>query len=139
VLGYTRVSTAEQVEGFGLTVQRRAITDYCEENGLRLVAVLSDEGVSGSNGLDARKSLSEVLAVVESGSVSGLVVYRLDRLARDLVLQETLMARLRKAGVEVLSVTEPDIDSEDHTRVLVRQVLGAMRSGMAGGPHEPTR
>jgi hypothetical protein len=35
------------------------------------------------------------------------------------------MARMRKAGVEVLSVTEPDIDSDDATRVLVRQVLGA--------------
>jgi DNA invertase Pin-like site-specific DNA recombinase len=141
VLGYTRVSTAEQVEGFGLTVQRKAIAAYCKENGLRLIEVLSDEGVSGSNGLDARKSLSEVLAVVESGIVSGLVVYRLDRLARDLVLQETLMARMRKAGVEVLSVTEPDIDSDDATRVLVRQVLGAIaqyeraliRSRMAAG------
>jgi DNA invertase Pin-like site-specific DNA recombinase len=69
------------------------------------------------------------------------VVYRLDRLARDLVLQETLMARMRKAGVEVLSVTEPDIDSDDATRVLVRQVLGAIaqyeraliRSRMAAG------
>lgn len=126
VLGYTRVSTAEQVEGFGLTVQRKAITDYCKQNGLRLIDVLTDEGVSGSNGLDARKGLSEVLAAVETGEVSGLVVYRLDRLARDLVLQETLMARMRKAGVEVISVTEPDIDSDDATRVLVRQVLGAI-------------
>ena len=88
--------------------------------------MLTDEGVSGSNGLDARKGLSEVLASVEIGEVSGLVVYRLDRLARDLVLQETLMARMRKAGAEVISVTEPDIDSDDATRVLVRQVLGAI-------------
>jgi DNA invertase Pin-like site-specific DNA recombinase len=51
------------------------------------------------------------------------------------------MARMRKAGVEVLSVTEPDIDSDDATRVLVRQVLGAIaqyeraliRSRMAAG------
>ncbi len=141
VIGYTRVSTAEQVEGFGLTVQRKAITDYCKQNDLRLVEVFSDEGVSGSNGLDARSGLSGVLAAVESGAVSGLVVYRLDRLARDLVLQETLMGRMRKAGVEVLSVTEPDIDSDDATRVLVRQVLGAIaqyeraliRSRMAAG------
>jgi DNA invertase Pin-like site-specific DNA recombinase len=141
VIGYTSVSTAEQVEGFGLTVQRKAITDHCKDNGLRLAEVLTDEGVSGSNGLEARKGLSEVLAVIETGTVSGLVVYRLDRLARDLVLQETLMARMRKAGVEVLSVTEPDIDSDDATRVLVRQVLGAIaqyeraliRSRMAAG------
>jgi DNA invertase Pin-like site-specific DNA recombinase len=37
VIGYTRVSTAEQVEGFGLTVQRKAITAHCKDNGLGLV------------------------------------------------------------------------------------------------------
>jgi DNA invertase Pin-like site-specific DNA recombinase len=48
---------------------------------------------------------------------------------------------MRNAAVEVLSVTEPDIDSDDATRVLVRQVLGAIaqyeraliRSRMAAG------
>jgi site-specific DNA recombinase len=83
---------------------------------LRAVRTISDEGISGSNGLNTRTGLAEVLTVVESGQVSGLVVYRLDRLARDLILQETLMVRIHEAGVEVLSVTEPDIDSEDGTR-----------------------
>jgi DNA invertase Pin-like site-specific DNA recombinase len=126
VIGYVRVSTQEQVDGFGLTVQRKTITDYAKANGLRLVRTVSDEGQSGSNGLDARQGLADVLAVAESGQVSGLVVFRLDRLARDLILQETLMARLHEAGVEVLSVSEPDIDSDDKTRVLVRQILGAV-------------
>jgi DNA invertase Pin-like site-specific DNA recombinase len=127
VVGYLRVSTAEQVEGFGLAVQRKVIAGYCKEKGFRLVEVFSDEGVSGSNGLDSRKGLADLLAVAETGTVSGLVVYRVDRLARDLILQETLLTRLRKAGVEVLSVTEPDfVDSDDPTRVLVRQVLGAI-------------
>ncbi len=48
------------------------------------------------------------------------------RLTCDLVLQETLMASMCKADVEVFSVTEPDIDSDDATRVLVRQVLGSI-------------
>jgi len=141
VLAYLRVSTAEQVDGFGLSVQRKAIAGYAKANGMSVVRTFSDEGISGSNGLDTRQGLAEMLAVVESGQVSGLVVYRLDRLARDLVLQETLMARMRRAGVEVLSVTEPDIDSDDATRILVRQVLGAIgqyeraliRSRMAAG------
>ena len=81
---------------------------------------------SAPGGTAQTLGLAEVLAVVESGSVSGLVVYRLDRLARDLVLQETLMARMVKGAVEVISVSEPDIDSDDATRVLVRQVLGAI-------------
>lgn len=126
VVGYTRVSTAEQVNGFGLDVQECAIRDYCKAHGLRLVRVLSDEGQSGSNGLDNRVGLAEALAIAERGAVEGIVVYRLDRLARDLLLQETVMGRMRSAGAEVLSVTEPDIDSENATRILVRQVLGAI-------------
>jgi DNA invertase Pin-like site-specific DNA recombinase len=126
VLGYTRVSTQEQVNGFGLEVQAKAIKDYAKANGLRLVRTLSDEGQSGSNGLDARVGLAEALAIVERGEVAGIVVYRMDRLARDLLLQETLMARMRAAGAEVISVSEPDMDSDDPTRVLVRQVLGSI-------------
>ncbi len=126
VLGYTRVSTQEQVTGYGLEVQAKAIRDYAKVNGLRLVRILSDEGQSGTNGLDARVGLAEALAIVERGEVAGIVVARMDRLARDLLLQETLMARMRQAGAEVISVSEPDMDSDDPTRVLVRQVLGSI-------------
>jgi DNA invertase Pin-like site-specific DNA recombinase len=114
------------VTGFGLEVQAKAIKDYAKTNGLRLVRMISDEGLSGSNGLDARVGLAEAVAIVERGEVAGIVVYRTDRLARDLLLQETIMARMRAAGAEVISVSEPDMDSDDPTRVLVRQVLGSI-------------
>lgn len=126
VVGYVRVSTTEQIEGFGLEVQRSAIETYCRKRGFRLVHVLSDEGKSGANGLENRVGLAEALAFVERGEVKSLVVYRLDRLARDLLLQETIIARMRAAGARVLSVSEPDVESDDATRVLVRQVLGAI-------------
>ena len=125
--GYIRVSTSEQAtEGFGLAVQRKAIRTYCKTNGLRLLDIASDEGISGSNGLDTRNGLAAVRRAAVAGEVSAVVVYKLDRLARDLGLQESFMADMHRAHVEVLSVTEPDIDSEDGTRVLVRQVLGAI-------------
>lgn len=126
VLGYVRVSTAEQVDGFGLDVQRDAIRSYCKAEGLRLVEILSDEGQSGSNGLDSRKGLAEALARIEQGDAAALVVYRFDRLARDLLLQETVFERLRVQGAEVLSVSEPAAIGDDPTRVLVRQILGAV-------------
>lgn len=127
-IGYVRVSTAEQVEGFGLDVQRKAIRDYCRANGLALVGVMADEGESGCNGLDTRSGLAMALAEVESGRATALVVYRLDRLARDLLLQETLIARLRLAGATILSVTEADVDGggADPTRDMVRQMLGVI-------------
>jgi site-specific DNA recombinase len=58
-LGYVRVSTDEQAsKGHGLDIQRRAIASYCKAQGLVLVDVLADEGVSGSNGLDDREGLA---------------------------------------------------------------------------------
>lgn len=129
-IGYVRVSTVEQTHGLGLDVQREAIRDHCKAAGLRLVRIEHDEGVSGSNGLDTREGLAHVLAALEGRDREAdvLVVYRLDRLARDLVVQETTIARLDAAGIDVLSVTEPDVkaDNDDPTRTLIRQVLGAI-------------
>jgi DNA invertase Pin-like site-specific DNA recombinase len=125
-IGYLRVSTTEQVEGFGLAVQEEAVRDYCRQHDLRLVSIESDEGISGANGLDSRQGLARALAALEGGDADVLVVKRLDRLARDLLVQETVLERLTQHGKEVLSVDEADITSDDPTRVLVRQVLGAI-------------
>jgi DNA invertase Pin-like site-specific DNA recombinase len=125
-IGYVRVSTAEQVEGFGLEVQEQAVRVYCRGHDLKLIEVARDEGQSGSNGLDDRVGLAGALALLEAGGVDVLVVPRLDRLARDLLLQETVIGRLREHGAEIRSVAEADVNSDDPTRVLVRQVLGAI-------------
>jgi len=125
-IAYLRVSTQEQTEGFGLTVQREAIEAYCAGHALELADVLADEGISGAKGLEDRPGLTTALALMEEGDAAVLVVYRLDRLARDLLLQETLLARVQQFGGVILSVTEPDVDSTDPTRVLVRHVLGAI-------------
>jgi DNA invertase Pin-like site-specific DNA recombinase len=125
-IGYVRVSTAEQLDGQGLEVQRQAIRAHARTHGIRLVETIEDAGLSGAKGEEVRLGLGETLARLEAGQAEALVVYRLDRLARDLVLQETIIERLAKGRVEVVSVTEPDIAAGDATRVLVRQVLGAI-------------
>ena len=100
-------------------------------NGHRVTAVETDEGISGSNGLDHRLGLAEALAAVRGGRADGVVVYRLDRLARDLVLQEQLLAEVRRLGGVVLSTSASEADylvddPQDPSRRLVRQVLGAV-------------
>lgn len=126
-IGYTRVSTAEQAARgrLGLDVQERAIRAFARERALQLVSTLSDAGVSGANGIESRPALAEALARLEAGEAEVLVVARIDRLARDLVLQETILQRVVKAGHAILSVAEPDLDG-DPTRDLIRQVLGAV-------------
>jgi DNA invertase Pin-like site-specific DNA recombinase len=127
-IGYLRVSTTEQVKGFGLDVQEKAIRDFCKAEGMRLVGVFRDEGQSGSNGLECRVGLAEALATLKDHKGAQLVVYRLDRLARDLILQETLVERLRNEGTPVRSASEPDLDTDtdDPTKTLIRQIVGAV-------------
>lgn len=126
-IGYVRVSTLDQVDrGQGIEIQEAAIREYCRFHRIVLLDLVGDEGISGSSGLAGRMALAGALTRIDAGEASSLVVYRLDRLARDLLLQETVIEWLRQGGASVVSVSEPDVDSEDPIRVLIRQVLGAL-------------
>ena len=50
----------------------------------------------------------------------------LARLARDLMVQETILDDMNKNDVSIISVTDDDLLENDPTRKLVRQVLGAI-------------
>jgi DNA invertase Pin-like site-specific DNA recombinase len=132
VVAYLRVSTDRQAEhGLGLEVQEAAIRKWARANGHRIVAWHRDEGVSGSNGLETREALPEALAALQSRAAAGLVVYRLDRLARDLVLQEQLLAEIKRMSAEVFSTSAGEAaflvdDPDDPSRALIRQILGAV-------------
>mgnify|MGYP003597522840 CR=1 FL=1 len=48
-VGYVRVSTQEQAaEGVSLDAQRDKLRSYCRANGIRLIDIFADEGMSGS-------------------------------------------------------------------------------------------
>jgi len=132
LVGYIRVSTDRQAEeGLGLSIQEQAIRSWARKEGHRLVALARDEGVSGSNGLETRIGLADAFDLLRDGKAEGLVVYRLDRLARDLVLQEQLLAEMWRIGVEVFSTSASEgaylsDDPADPSRKLIRQVLGAV-------------
>ena len=132
MVAYLRVSTDRQAEeGLGLEVQADAIRVWAKANNSRVVDTFADEGVSGSNGLDSREALLDAFNLIKASKVDGLVVYRLDRLARDLIVQETLLAEVRRLGGEVFSTSAAEAgyltdDPDDPSRKLIRQVLGAV-------------
>jgi len=134
VVGYLRVSTDRQAEsGWGLDVQRAEIMVWAAREGHHIVSWERDEGVSGSNGLDTRVGLYGALGAIQDGSADGVVVHRLDRLARDLVLQETLLGTVWKYGGSVFSTVageaaylDPEREQDDPSRRLSRQILGAV-------------
>lgn len=132
VVGYVRVSTDRQVEeGLGLEIQEQAIRSWAGDKGHTLVALMRDEGQSGSNGIDTRIGLADALETLRDGRTQALVVYRLDRLARDLVIQEQLLAETWRKGCQVFSCSPAEgaylsDDPDDPSRALVRQVLDAV-------------
>ena len=126
LIAYTRVSTDSQAErGMGLDVQRDAIRDWAKAYGHKVVAWHCDAGVSGTASLDQRPGLSAAFAELAGGAGDGLVVYRLDRLARKLALQLAWIEQLEERGNQVISVTEPDVGN-DEMRELVRNIMGAI-------------
>jgi DNA invertase Pin-like site-specific DNA recombinase len=123
---YLRVSGLGQVDGDGFARQSAAIKAYAGANGLRIAQTFREKGVSGTTDLENRPALMELFEALAADGVKLVLVERLDRLARDLMVQETIIGDLRKRGFELISVTEPDLLSTDPSRILMRQIFGAI-------------
>jgi len=125
---YLRVSSVGQVDGDGLIRQREAVADYAKRHGIAIVDEFRDEGVSGATDHADREGFSSLLARIAGNCVRMVLVERADRVARDLLVQETMLLALRRMGVQVIDVSSgSDLNDEtDPSRVLIRQVLGAV-------------
>lgn len=83
-VGYVRVSTEEQArEGVSLDAQSERLRAYCVASGLELVALVREEGVSGSVPLSARPGGAELLRHLAEQGGAHVVALKLDRLFRD--------------------------------------------------------
>ena len=122
--GYLRVSGPSQLDGDGFPRQREAIEAYALAHGLKIVRWFSERAVPGRTEWEDRPAWSEM--VLELNGVSTIVIEKLDRLARDLLVQEHVIADLQQRGVTLLSACEPDLMATDPTRILMRQIMGAI-------------
>jgi hypothetical protein len=66
-----------------------------------------------------------MMTALMSNGTRTVVVERLDRVARDLMVQESILADFKRKGLEVVSVAEPDLCSHDPSRVLMRQMFAS--------------
>lgn len=107
VVGYVRCSTLTQVtDGDGLEVQRRKIAGWCAYQGLELAAVEEDAGISGASTDNRPGFRAAIRRVLEAGAGSVLVVYKLDRLGRNAIDVQEVLAVLLDAGVRVVSLAD---------------------------------
>lgn len=77
---YLRVSTEQQVEKYGIPMQRERLHAFCTAKGWSEVTEYVDGAYSGSN-LN-RPALEQLQKDIKKNKVNVVVVYRLDRLSR---------------------------------------------------------
>ena len=124
IYGYCRVSGKAQVLKSGLQRQEKSIRDYAKSNKMEVEKIYFENGVSGT--IENRPALTEMLLDLESGDIKTVVIEKIDRLARDLMIQESIIRDLRHDHYKLISVHEgASLLSNDPSRKLIRQVLGA--------------
>jgi len=119
---YARVSTQEQAqEGTSLEHQADQLDAYCKAQGWEIAGRYVDPGFTGKDG--ERPGLQRMLKDADLGVFDKVVVYKLDRLARNLRLLLEIEDKLKKGGVFLYSVKE-SIDTSTSIGKVVFQVLG---------------
>jgi DNA invertase Pin-like site-specific DNA recombinase len=130
LIGYRRVSTTGQVDRYGLAAQETDLRAYAHSTGHRLIRIETDGAKPGSLPPDERPGLLAALKAVEKDEADGLLVPGdLDRLARELIVQEAILARVWKAGGVVHATTRGEIladDPDDPMRTAIRQFMGVV-------------
>lgn len=105
-IGYIRVSTQGQVnDGISLQMQVDKIRAYASLNDLELVGIYGDSGISAKT-ITKRPALLSVIHMAKKKRINQIVVYKLDRLARNTVDCLTLAKTFDKVNCSLHSITE---------------------------------
>ena len=122
---YLRVSGKSQIDGDGFARQEAAIRAYAKAHGIKIVNVFKELGVSGTKDISNRPAFIAMMEALHGDGVKLVLVESLGRLARDLMVQESILHDLKRHGFVLVSVQEPDLCSDDPSRKLMRQIMGA--------------
>jgi DNA invertase Pin-like site-specific DNA recombinase len=106
-IGYVRVSSpGRQEENCSLETQDAGIRDYCDREGLELVAVYEEAETAIEEALGARPVLSDVRNRLREGEADTLVVFKVDRVFRNQYQPAHLLPELRLNGCGLEFVKE---------------------------------
>lgn len=125
---YTRVSTQEQeVDGYGLDAQNSKLRGHVANNpGLNLETreewIFSD---TDTGSILERENLTKLRALVKEKKVQAVLVWKIDRLSRNLQHLLILFDEFEKAGVSLISLQE-NINFAGPIGKLVFQMFGAI-------------
>lgn len=119
-LRYSSTAQSDQsIEG-----QLRDCRRYCKANGYRIAAVYVDRAATARKDLVKRVQLMTMISDSAKQRWSYVVVWKLDRFARNRNDSAVMKMRLKKNGVRVLSATENITDTPES--ILLEAVLEGM-------------
>jgi len=133
-VSYIRVSGRGQADGDGPERQKQSIKSFCERGGIEILSEFS-ETISGTVESMDRPVFNEMIEAIECRRINGdeiigIVVERIDRLARDLMVSEILFSECRKRNIKVFASDHDFQDlatnDGDPSRKLIRQIFSAI-------------
>lgn len=136
VFGYVRVSTAGQArDGYSLDEQRDEIRIYCRNQGLELVRIFEDAGLSGAavdeDGLSvSRPGIQQLLADLPGSGARLVVVLTTSRLWRGDLARVLIQRELKKSGADVRAIDRPTYSihalDKDPSAFLIAAIMEAL-------------
>jgi site-specific DNA recombinase len=125
--GQTRRDGAE--DGYSIEMQRSACRGKAKELGAEIAGEWTAPAESASRGF--YKTLTELLAALKArGDIAYVIVYKLDRFARDELTNFAAYAQLKQAGAELVSATE-SIDGSP-SGMLLHGILASINAFYSG-------
>ena len=102
---YMRYSSEKQTEQ-SIEGQLRELLSFCKQHKYRVAAVYVDRAISAHASMDKRPAFQKMLSDSRGASWKTVLVYKLDRFARNREDAAVARMRLRKAGCNVESAKE---------------------------------
>ena len=134
-IAYIRISVDRENETSTETQEER-IRALCAYKGFELVDVVIEKGRSAYKASRSRRpGVRRLMTLVEASAVDVVIVWKLNRLARNTEDLLGLVRTMKEHGVRFVSVTE-DIDTRSSSGKLLTTMLGALAEMESDGKSE---
>ncbi len=119
---YTRFSPRKDAnESESCDTQRALCRELAEKKGIKVRATFDDPDVSGKD--EYREKLWLAIEALQKTDV--LIVYKRDRLARNVYLSEQINRTVKKRGCRILAVSG-DVEGDGPEHEMIRQILASV-------------
>jgi site-specific DNA recombinase len=123
---YVRVSTERQAqEGYSVAAQKENLTSFAKQQGWNIFDIYADEGLSGKN-IQDRPDVKRLIYDIKNKKVDVVVLYKFDRLTRDMLDTESIIKLIQECGIEVYTISGGTVDVSTATGRFLIRMTGAV-------------